>query len=149
MLRCFNQTAAIAALLLTAGIVQASDSDLLTGRLYGAEAMPDRMVGRIEYVHVVDVGPHASTEAADDLRNVLPVFRIAPGEAVERPELRGTIARAHLLMTRLYGLPLSAEDAQRYEKWNSSYPPAVWEVRRDKLIACAMAEKPIDDCAAH
>ncbi|RON06228.1 hypothetical protein [Pseudomonas brassicacearum] len=97
----FNHMAAVMALLFTVGTVQASDN-LLTGRLYGAEAMPERMVEVIEYVHLVDVGPKAPVEAVDDLRNVLPVFWIASGEALERPELRGTIARAHLLMAKSY-----------------------------------------------
>ncbi|GJE46137.1 hypothetical protein [Methylobacterium soli] len=148
MLKNFNYPAAILALLLTAGIAQASDTDLLTGRLYGAEAMPERTVGRVEYVHLIDVGPDAPAGAADDLRNVLPVFRIAPGEAVERPELRGTIARAHLLMAKLYGLPLRPEDAQRYRDWDLRYPPAAWEVRRDKRITCVAVEEPIKDCGA-
>lgn len=143
---------ALLALQFIAPIAQAapfsSQSDLLTGRLYAAEGLQDRTTGRIEFISIVQFEQDPPGGAMDDLRNLLPVFYIAPGEAVERPELRGTIARAHLLMAEQYGLTLREEDTQRYRDWDHRYPPAAWEIRRNKLLDCAIALKPMPECAA-
>ncbi len=47
---------------------------------------------------------------------------------------RGFIARAYLYMYATYGVPLTKEELQQYERWNRDYPPSRWEIQRNRLI---------------
>lgn len=132
----FHRICAAAALTLMATVAHAGEAELLTGRLYAADALPDRMVGRLAEVRVVDLPENTSQEARDDLSNLILAFRIAPGEAVERPEVRGAIARAALYMADRYALPLAEQDRRRYLDWNALFPPQRWELARNRSNAC-------------
>lgn len=130
MLRRFCATAA---LLLCTVTAHADEAELLTGRLYAADALPER----IEEVHLINLPAHASQQAREDLQLRLAVFRIWPGEAVERPELRGTIARAALYVDGRYGWQLTEADRHRYLAWHHQHPPAAWEQAWNAKAACA------------
>lgn len=128
---------ATAALLLCTVTAHADEAELLTGRLYAADALPKRITGRIEEVHLIDLPTDASQQAREDLHLRLAVFRIWPGEAVERPELRGTIARAALYADGRYGWQLTEAERRRYLSWHRQYPPAAWEQAWNAKAACA------------
>lgn len=128
---------ATAALLLCTLSAHAADAELLTGRLYAADALPERVTGRIEEVHLVDLPVGAHQQAREDLHLRLAVFWIRPGEAVERPELRGTIARAALYADGRYGWQLTKAERRRYRAWHREHPPAAWEQAWNAKAACA------------
>ncbi len=128
---------ATAALLLCTVTAHADEAELLTGRLYAADALPKRITGRIEEVHLIDLPASASQQAREDLHLRLAVFRIWPGEAVERPELRGTIARAALYADGRYGWQLTQADRRRYLAWHREHPPVAWEQAWNAKAACA------------
>lgn len=54
------------------------------------------MTGRIEEVFLVKLPASVSQQVREDLHLWIGAFRLWPSEAVERPELRGPIARAAL-----------------------------------------------------
>jgi len=143
---------ATAALLLCVVTAHADEAELLAGRLYAADALPDRITGRIEEVHLIDLPADASQQAREDLHLRLGVFRIWPGEAVERPELRGTIARAALYADGRYGWQLTAAERRRYLAWYLDHPPAAWEHAWNARAACAQHDHgnpyvgPADSC---
>ncbi len=128
---------ATAALLLCTVTAYADEAELLTGRLYAADALPERITGRIEEVHLIDLPMDASQQARGDLHLRLAVFRIWPGEAVERPELRGTIARAALYADGRYGWHPTEGDRRRYLAWHREHPPVAWERAWNAKAACA------------
>ncbi|GJE43900.1 endonuclease [Methylobacterium soli] len=131
-----HRICAVTALTLITLCAHADEAELLTGRVYAADALPDRMVGRIEEVHVVDLPDNAPQEAREDFVNIVPVFRIALGEAVERPEVRGAVARVALYMAGRYNLPMATPERQRYLAWNEQYPAQAWERSRNRATAC-------------
>ena len=131
-----HRICAAAALTLINAVASAGEAELLTDRLYAADALPDRLVGRVVEVHVVDLPEAASQEARDDFSNLSLAFRIAPSEAVERPEMRGTVARAALYMADRYALPMVEQDRRRYLAWNAQFPPERWERARNRSNAC-------------
>lgn len=128
---------ATAALLLCTVTAHADEAELLAGRLYAADALPERIAGRIEEVRLVDLPASASLKAREDLHLRLAVFWIRPGEAVERPELRGTIARAALYAEGRHGWQLTEAERQRYLAWRREHPPAAWEQAWNAAAACA------------
>ncbi|MEE7479034.1 endonuclease [Methylobacterium hispanicum] len=128
---------ATAALLLFTVTVHADEAELLAGRLYAADALPGRITGRIEEVFLVEVPASASHQPREDLHLRLAVFKIWPGEAVERPELRGTIARAALYADGRYGWQLTEAERHRYLAWHREYPPSPWEGDWNAKAACA------------
>lgn len=127
----------IAALLLCTLTAHANDAELLTGRLYAADALPERVTGRIEEVFLVELPAAASQRAREDLHLRIGAFRIYPGEAVERPELRGAIARAALYVDGRYGWQLTEVERRRYLTWHRDSPPAAWELAWNARAACA------------
>ncbi|WP_028695714.1 endonuclease [Pseudomonas cremoricolorata] len=152
-----HRICAIAALTLITTVANAGEAELLTGHLYAADALPERMVGRIAEVRVIDLPDETAPEARQDLVNVVPVFRIEPGEAVEQPEVRGAIARVALYMADRYRLPMTEQDRQRYAAWSERYPVQSWERARNRATACAQGHgnplvgpvkvKAIENCA--
>jgi endonuclease I len=127
---------AAAALTLITFCAHADEAELLTGRLYAADALLDRMTGHMDEVRVIALPDDAPQAAREDFSNRIAAFRIAPGEAVERPEVRGAIARAALYMSDRYRLPMSEQDRQRYLTWNTQFPPERWERARNRANAC-------------
>ncbi len=149
MLHRFCATAALLFCTLTA---HADEAELLTGRLYAADALPKRITGRIEEVHLIDLPTDASQQAREDLHLRLAVFRIWPGEAVERLELRGTIARAALYAEGRYGWHPTKADRRRDLAWHREHPPVAWERAWNAKAACAQHDTgnpyvgPADPC---
>lgn len=135
------KTPALAAALLAMTMTaHADEAELLTGRLYAADALPERITGRIEEVFLVELPAGASQQAREDLHLRLAVFRIWPGEAVERPELRGTVARAALYVDGRYGWQLTEAERRRYLTWHREHPPAAWEEAWNAKAACAQRD---------
>ncbi|MGN8094737.1 hypothetical protein [Methylobacterium sp. 22177] len=128
---------ATAALLFCTVTAQADEAELLTGRLYAADALPERIMGRVEEVFLVELPKDASQQAREDLHLRIGVFRIYPGEAVERPELRGTIARAALYADGRYDWQLTMAERRRYLSWHREHPPVAWEHASNAAAACA------------
>lgn len=131
-----HRICAAAALTLITAVAHAGEAELLTDHLYAADALPDRMVGRVAEVRIVDLPANAPQNARDDLSNLILMFRVEPGEAVERPEVRDAIARAVLYMADQYALPLAEQDRRRYLDWNAQFPPQRWELARNRSNAC-------------
>lgn len=131
---------ATGALLLCTLTAHADEAELLTARLYAADALPKRITGRIEEVHLIDLPADASQQAREDLHLRLAVFRIWPGEAVERPELRGAIARAALYADGRYGWQLTEAERRRYLAWHRDHPPTAWEQAWNAKAACAQRD---------
>lgn len=63
-------------------------------------------------------------------------FKIDPVTRRVEPALltRGFIARAYLYMASQYDWHLSDSQRQLFMAWNRQYPPAAWEIERDKRI---------------
>lgn len=143
---------ATAALLLCTVTAHADEAELLAGRLYASDSLPERIIGRIEKVHLIDLPADASQQAREDLHLRLAVFRIWPGEAVERPELRGTIARAALYADGRYGSQLTEAERRQNLAWHRQYPSATWEQAWNARAACAQHDTgnpyvgPADSC---
>ena len=51
------------------------------------------------------------------------------------PAARGPVARAYLYMSSRYSIKLEPAEEKLYNFWNSNYPPAAWECRRNVLIS--------------
>lgn len=49
-------------------------------------------------------------------------------------DVKGLIARAHLYVSDTYGLKLSKNQLQMFDRWNRCYPPSNWEVTWNEKI---------------
>ncbi len=61
-------------------------------------------------------------------------FEIQGGIAEPRGAGRGEIARTYLYFNREWGMVLTAEEQERFERWNREDPPDEWEIERNSRI---------------